>query len=245
MNTMKAAAAAVTGARHLRTGRNGQDAAAAWTGARGGAIVVCDGCGSGASSEVGARLGAQLVIGALAARLEAGGEAADPAMWASVRAEIVAVLGRIVDAMPGDRARALHDHFLFTVVAGAISGEEVAVWAVGDGAYAIGDERRVLGPFADNQPPYVAYDLLGDPPVAHLELAAPRDRTVIVATDGIAEIGFDALAIDRALQHPDALRRQLTVLARGSEAMDWEARRVMRTPALLQDDGAVAVLRWS
>jgi len=242
---MRTAAAAVTGARHLRTGRNGQDAAAVWTGARGGAIVVCDGCGSGASSEVGARLGAQLVIGALAIRLEAGEAAADPAMWASVRAEIVAMLGRIVDAMPGDRARALHDHFLFTVVAGAVSGEEVAVWAIGDGAYAIGEERRVLGPFADNQPPYVAYDLLGEPPVAHLEIAVPRDRTVIVATDGIAELGLDALAIDRALQHPDGLRRQLAVLARASEVVDWEARRVMRTPALLQDDGAVAVLRWS
>jgi hypothetical protein len=245
MNTMRTAAAAVTGARHLRTGRNGQDAAAGWTGARGGAIVVCDGCGSGASSEVGARLGAQLVIAALAARLEAGEAAADPAMWASVRAELVAMLGRIVEAMPGDRARALHEHFLFTVVAGAVTGEEVAVWAVGDGAYAIGDVRRVLGPFADNQPPYVAYDLIGAPPVAHLEVAAPRERTLIVATDGISEIGLDALSIDRALQHPDALRRQLTVLARGSEAMDWEARRVMRTPALLQDDGAVAVLRWS
>ena len=72
MNTISAASAAVTGARHLRAARNGQDAVATWLGDGAGAAVVCDGCGSGASSEVGARLGAQLVIAAIAARLAAG-----------------------------------------------------------------------------------------------------------------------------------------------------------------------------
>src|SRR5687767_12464475 len=103
--TIRAAATSVTGARHLRIARNGQDAAVAWFGemrrfdgsdlaagtsvfgardsarsraddsalgdsARSSAddsarlrsgdaavVVVCDGCSSGASSEVGARLG--------------------------------------------------------------------------------------------------------------------------------------------------------------------------------------------
>src|SRR5688500_5198313 len=162
MNTMSgAASAAVIGARHLRVARNGQDAAAAWWGGDRGAIVVCDGCSAGAWSEVGARLASQLVI----ARLAAG------AGWDAVRAELVAEIARLVERMPGDRVQALHDHFLFTIVAATWRGGEVSVWAVGDGAYALGDRVVTLGPFDDNQPPYVAYDLLGMPAAAHVVTA--------------------------------------------------------------------------
>lgn len=244
---LEVAAASVIGARHARAGRNGQDAAAAWSEGERGVVVVCDGCGSGASSEVGARLGAQLVIAAGAARLRAGEEAA--AIWAGVRAEVVAELARLVERMPGDRAQAVHDHFLFTIVAAAWDAGGVAVWAVGDGAYAFGARVTVLGPFVDNQPPYVAYDLLGMPAAAHLEVADRACGFVMVATDGVAEVGLDELvhpaARERFLAHPDALRRQLAVLARADERIDWDAQRVERTPARLQDDGAVALGRWA
>ena len=42
--------------------------------------------------------------------------------------------------------------------------------------------------------------------------------------------------------NPDALRRRLAVLARTDEKIDWEARRVLRTPARVQDDCAIGVL---
>lgn len=272
MNTnlqIRTAAAAVTGARHLRIARNGQDAVATWTGQvvggsgvgsgaganRVGAIVVCDGCGSGASSEVGARLGAQLVIAALASRLAAGARPADPALWVAVRGEVVGVLARLVDAMPGDREQVVHEHFLFTIVAAAVAGTEVGVWAIGDGAYAIAGTgileapTRVLGPFPDNQPPYLAYDLLDAAAPAHLETAHARAGTVLVATDGVAELGLETFAgeagIARYLRHPDALRRQLAILARSTERVEWAERRTIRMPAALQDDGALAVLRWT
>src|SRR6185369_10524189 len=94
---IRAAVAAVTGARHLRSARNGQDAAVCWRGKAGhgwsgslgldevetwsdgkrrgdaAAVVVCDGCSGGAGSEVGARLGAALFARVLGARLQAGG----------------------------------------------------------------------------------------------------------------------------------------------------------------------------
>ncbi|HZJ63240.1 MAG TPA: protein phosphatase 2C domain-containing protein [Kofleriaceae bacterium] len=245
MNTISARGAAVSGARHLRMARNGQDAVATWTGDGAGAIVVCDGCSAGHSSEVGARLGAQLVIAAVTARLR-GGESPG-ALWAGVRAQVAAVLGQLAEAMPGDRAAAIREHFLFTIVAAVAAGGEASVWAIGDGAYAFGDRMRELGPFTDNQPPYLAYDLLGMPQPARLETIAARAGSVMVATDGAAELGLAELAglVDEAmLAHADGLRRRLTVLARGGERVDWEARRVVRTPAALQDDGAIAVLRW-
>ena len=148
--------------------------------------------------------------------------------------------------MPGPREQVVHDHFLFTVVAAAWRGDEVAVWALGDGGYMLGERVEVLGPFPDNQPPYLAYDLLGAPARAHLEVAGAACGRALVATDGAAEVGLPvfAAAIDHALAHPDALRRQLARLARGTERVDWDARRIDRAPAPLQDDGAVAILRW-
>jgi hypothetical protein len=251
MNTIsdvRAAAAAVTGAHHRRIGRNGQDAAAAWVGDGAGAVVVCDGCSAGPSSEVGARLGAELVIAA-AARELAGG-ARPSAIWPAVQDHVLGALGRIAAAMPGEPARVVHDCFLFTIVAAACRGDEVAVWAVGDGAYALGDRARVLGPFPDNRPPYLAYALLGETmaaplPPPHTELADARCGSVLVATDGPAEVGLATFGgPERYLGNPDALRRRLAVLARADERIDWDGRRIERRPAALQDDGAIALLAW-
>lgn len=241
MYTISTASAAVIGARHLRIGRNGQDAAATWMGDGCAAAVVCDGCSSGAWSEVGARLGAQLAIRFLREALLA--EARPRDLWPVLRSQLVAELARLADAIGGERERVVHDHFLFTIVAAAYRDDEVAVWALGDGGYALGDRVVALGPFADNQPPYLGYDLLGSPQPSHLEVATACDR-VIVATDGAIEVGLEVVD-DKCFAHPDALRRKLAVLAKPGERIDWDARRVVRTPAALQDDGAIAALRWT
>lgn len=247
---IQAAAAAVTGARHLRSARNGQDAAVAWMSATDALVVVCDGCSSGASSEVGARLGATLFARALAARLTAGERPGDPNVWAVVRAEVVRALAELLERMPGDRTDIIREHFLFTVVAAAVAGDDAAVWALGDGAYSFGDYTRVLGPFEDNAPPYLAYDLLGEARPAELAIASPvrghARGAIVIATDGACDLdhGLEQFLADRYISHPDALRRQLAVLARTGERIDWDARRVVRAPAPLQDDCAVGILQW-
>lgn len=245
--TIDVAAAAVTGSRHLRAARNGQDAAAVWRGEGAAAVVVCDGCGSGASSEVGARLGASVFVRALGERLAAGARVDDAATWHDARAELVRVLAALLDRLAGDPTRALHDHLLFTVVAAAISGDAAAVWMVGDGAYALGDDARAVGPFADNEPPYVGYDLLGATSAASFEVAPAGCRSLVVATDGAFELadGIAALAAPRYIAHPDALRRHLVVQTHARERIDWDARRVVHVPAALQDDCAIGVLRRS
>src|SRR5262245_27261714 len=121
---IRASAAAVTGARHLRCARNGQDAAVVWIGhdAAGSSrdarhrdapldgtrpaagelavVVVCDGCSSGASSEVGARLGAALFARSLAARLQAGAAVTSEPTWSAVRDDVVRVLAELLERMP-------------------------------------------------------------------------------------------------------------------------------------------------
>lgn len=284
--------ASVTGARHLRIGRNGQDAAVAWATERGALAVVCDGCSSGAYSEVGSRLGALLVARAIERVIDGGvcgGDAegtagsrplgdfalgdvalADPATWRAIRAEVLAGLAAVVDRVGGDRERVVHDQLLFTIVAAAVRGDEAVVWAVGDGAYAIGDAAHELGPFEGNAPPYLAYGLVS-PEVLYDATAEGRDvvarggvhevavgergellvvvppgvSTIAVATDGVGDLagGLVPLTARRFVDHPDALRRHLAVLARPRERIEWSEQRVVREAAALQDDCAVAIIR--
>jgi hypothetical protein len=201
---------------------------------------VCDGCSAGAYSEVGARLGAALVVAALARRL-----AADERVeWSEVRTEVVRALAELVDRMGGDRVRVVVDHFLLTIVAVAATRDGASVCVIGDGAYAFDGETRVRGPFADNQPPYLGYALLGDDPPAHVEAVPAGTRVVALGTDGATELtgGLARFTEPRYLEHADRARRELAVLARGREVIDWDERRVVRT-AELHDDCAIAVVR--
>lgn len=241
MDTIKVGAAAVTGARHLRAARNGQDACATWARGDAAAVVVCDGCGSSASSEVGARLGASLVVRALAARIAGGAHVASTELWAAVRGDVLRALAAWLEHVPGDREAMIRDHFLFTIAAAAATRDEAAVWLVGDGAYAFDGVTTVVGPFAENQPPYLAYELLGDAQPAHFAVAA-RASSMVVATDGAAELELARFTARRFAEHRDALRRELALLARTGERVAWDERRVVRTPAPLQDDAAVGVI---
>lgn len=234
MNTLKTAAAAVTGARHLRMARNGQDAVATWQHGDVAVVAVADGCGSGASSEVGARLGVELFVRGLAARIT------EREPWDAARAEVRDAIARLC----GDDERLLREAFMFTLVAAVVTPEATTVWALGDGAYSFGDYTRALGPFADNQPPYLAYDVVGEPREAVIERVCACDA-VIIATDGADDLqaGIERFAAPRFVEHPDVLRRELALLARANERIDWTAGRVVRTAAVLQDDCAVAVVR--
>jgi hypothetical protein len=179
-------------------------------------------------------------------------------MWADARADVVAQLGALADELACDDedfVDVVREQFLFTVVAAAVRGDEAAVWAVGDGLYSFGDYTRELGPFADNAPPYLGYDLLGDARPAHFEVLCTRgqrgstsaaSRMIVIGTDGAGEIvgGIERFAGRRYVDHPDVLRRELSVLAKSQERIDWDERRVIRTPAVLQDDCAIAVLSW-
>jgi Protein phosphatase 2C len=242
MNT-NMAAASVIGARHQRAGRNGQDAAVVVTGEGVAIAVVCDGCSSGASSEVGARLGAMVFAQKLRARLEAGECVRERSVWEATRAEVAALLATAIGTNKIIDARDVHDHLLFTIVAAAITHEGAAVWALGDGAYAVDAHTCVLGPFTNNEPPYLAYDLLGTAATAHFEVF-DRAARIVLATDGIEDLerDFGVFAAPELVAHPDGLRRRLSQLARGDDRIDWREQRVIRTPALLQDDLAIAIL---
>lgn len=225
---MRAITGSVVGREHVRLGKNNQDGVACATSLDTGrtAVVVTDGCSSGAFSEIGARLGA-----AWLARIVA---RADRDLEPRAVAEAaVARLCRALAALEVPVA----DYLLFGFLCAAIDERRAFVFGVGDGVYAVDGEVTALDPGPDNAPPYAAYALVGleaPPPTVHLSLPASDVRSLVVATDGALDLpadeGLARFASDEALaRNPSLLEKRLRVLG--------ERRR------LLRDDTTVAVLR--
>jgi hypothetical protein len=245
MNT-EVATGSVAGRTHRRLSRPNQDAVSWTRTATGVVLVVCDGCGGAPRSEVGAALGARLWSRALAERLDAG-VAAGAALFEAAGADVIAHLSALAAAMAPDPTAVVVDHFMFTSLAAVITPEVIAVHAIGDGVVALGDAVSVIGPFPENQPPYLAQALVGSRPSGKTWIADPREiDRVAIASDGAGALPcLDDLAADVVFRNPAALTRKLALLAEDQVEIDWEARRVVRTPAVLDDDTTIAMARWS
>ena len=207
--TFQIAGGGVIGRDHARAGRNGQDAFA-W-GAREGALaaVVTDGCSSGPHSEVGAKLGARLLLDAL---LDGGG-------WDEVNARALARLRAVGEALGGVTEELVHDYLLFTAIAIVVRDDLTTIVAAGDGLAAVNGARILLGPYPGNAPPYLGYALLGEAPGCLLapvvEIATPELSSALLATDGAAELELAELWRDDAsFTNPDQVRRRLTLIGR-------------------------------
>ncbi len=255
--TVEVATGSVAGRVHRRLGRPNQDAVAWRLGSGGLVMVVCDGCGSGARSEVGAELSARLWLRALAARVDAGA-AIDAELFAAAGDEVLDHLATLCAALGcashEARAELVVSHLLATALCAIVTAEVAAVHALGDGVIGLGREQRLIGPFADNQPPYLALGLVGDRPVGETWIADAAVGSAVLATDGAGPLlggaPWDLLdaagpGADPLYRNPAALTRKLGLLAEDTTAIDWDARRVERRPALLDDDTTIALARWT
>jgi hypothetical protein len=251
----------VTGRSHAISGKPNQDAHA-WL-CRGDVLVavVCDGCGSSAHSEVGAQLGARLCAERLSARLVEGAALDAPTLWDGLRDDVLGALGELGGAMGGRLAETVSDHFLFTVVGLAVSGELGCVFAAGDGIAAVDGAVTRLGPFPGNEPPYLAYGLLSrGAPGFTVVRTFTGARSALIGTDGAADLadlahrslpggGAEVGPLsqlweeDRYFQNGDALRRRLALVNREVTRPRWEERRIERDVGLLGDDTTVVVVR--
>lgn len=257
----------VTGTDHLAVGRPNQDAYAFR--AEGGclAAVVCDGCGSGARSEVGAALGARLVTEQVLGALRRGGDIESPETWEEVRRGTLAPLQAMAGCMGGSLAEVVSTYFLFTVVGLAVAGDTACAFSLGDGLIALGDELLRLGPFPRNEPPYLAYGLLDRPPggeaprfIVHRAFPSSDLRTALLGTDGALDLlesssrqipggGGEVGPIsrfwedDRTFGNPDAVRRRLALINRAVTRPVWKEQRIEREGGLLRDDTTLVVVR--
>ena len=251
------AGASVTGRDHVLLGRNNQDAVASWRDSIGIVAVVADGCGSGRSSEIGAGLGARLVMEALRSALPSFDRQPTEAVLADVRRFVLCHLRRLATGLGGAESGAVAESLLFTVLSVAVTAETSVIFGLGDGVFSVNGRTTVLTS-DDNAPAYLSHSLRERaegkelegrfPFTIHAELPTREVETLVVATDGLSEsIETEAirtlLGDETLLSHPSGLARRLRVLARPTQRIDWAARRVEREPGLFRDDATLFVVR--
>lgn len=259
----------------LLRGQDNQDALVVRSTPQGIISVVCDGCGSEPHSAVGSRVGAMLLVSNVQRSLQRGALTDNPqrtqAFWERVRHDTLAQLRVLALSMAGEGSftEVIREHFLFTALVAVVSAEWTQVVAIGDGFTALNGSVQRRGPFANNMPPYLAYELIETEFSARrAELAfqlvhvLPTDllESMMLASDGLEEViaaelrslpgqaqAFGPLRQfweqDSYFRNRDAIRRRLALANSERTVLDRTAGSLVVHRPLLSDDTTLVVIR--
>jgi serine/threonine protein phosphatase PrpC len=259
------ACGSIIGRNHVFASKNNQDALRIVLREQFITAVVCDGCGSGKHSEVGAKLGSRMVTDAIADLLNQNLAISEPDFWHVLKinllqkmTDFIAIanagmgLGSVgtIHELPLQR-EFVNDYLLFTIVGLVITSNETVTFSIGDGAIAVNGKLTQIPAYPDNAPPYLAYGLY-HPDAIEFEI---RDRiptleleSILIATDGIDDLVKveevnQFWQEDRYFKNPDAIRRKLAVLNREEVKPDWNKRELIKRSGVLSDDTTLVVIR--
>jgi hypothetical protein len=207
--------------------------------------IVADGCGSGKASEVGANIGVKLFGESLKKEVPRAVVSGKPVNFGKLKSIVLGHISVLAQAMSESFSSAINDHFLFSVVGFVAYGNTVTVFYCGDGTYAINDTFVKLGPFPNNMPPYLAYDLFTETPteITTVSYLARDVSSIMLGTDGtdfipnFKERTASFLAEDIMFKNPDVLRRRLALLNH-EKIHDG-----ILTPGILRDDTTIVLAR--
>lgn len=202
----------IIGRDHMARQANAQDSVAV-TQQNGYVVgVVCDGCGSGTSSEVGAKLAAQYIVMQAKSRLDA--EMLPEDVVKALYPSVINFLNYLLIGMqPINEVDFIHHHLLFTIVGVIASDEQTLVFSAGDGLIAIDDTVTQIN--QNNTPAYIAYNLLDANALNSLKMPdsfevcdVPEWNRIAVATDGFEP---ELLPAVWGMSHQRGLQRKLNV----------------------------------
>lgn len=263
----------ITGREHTRVGKNNQDAYY-WCATESMIVaVVSDGCSTGTRSEVGANLGARLTVGMLIQRLTNISELNQAQFlrsdffWEKIRQDVLAQLRVLANALGISLSQTVNDFFLFTIMGVIVTHFTTFLFSIGDGIYYVNGELTRLGPFPNNEPPYLCYALTGSNLTdSHPELlkfwlhqvATADVSTILIGTDGVGDLvsiaernmpGKSELVgplsqfweQDGYFKNQDKIRRKLSLINTDSIKMRNGA--LVREVGLLPDDTTMVVIR--
>ncbi|MFH1523259.1 MAG: protein phosphatase 2C domain-containing protein [Patescibacteria group bacterium] len=235
----------IIGKVHKEAGKNNHDAYNWIENDEFTAAIVCDGCGSGQHSEVGAKIGSRLVVEEIARNYRLFKNAIDlgkvDSFLERVQKNVLARIRLLALEMGGSLSKTINDYFLFTVVGALIVENHTVLFSVGDGLVIINSETIKLGPFPNNEPPYLAYGLVEsslaskEPGLLKIKIlkGMPTEdvNSILIGTDGVND--FLDLAEkklpgkielvghisqfwenDKYFRNPDMVRRRLSLVNR-------------------------------
>lgn len=205
-------AGSIIGRDHMARQANAQDSYAVTQQGNYMIGVVCDGCGSGAHSEVGAKLAAQHIT-AEARRLLGAGVAPTDAVRALYGSTLRFLDYLTLGVAVSDRAAFVQDYLLFTVVGVIADDTHAVLFSAGDGLLVA--DAMICEIDQQNAPAYIAYHLVDEVLLGGFQMP---DAFEVYATDNwsrlaIATDGFerDLLPDVWGLGNPRALQRKLNV----------------------------------
>ncbi len=262
------AGGSIIGREHLRVGKNNQDAYHYLNDEFATIAVVCDGCGSGIHSEVGAKLGSRLVVEAIRRNLPQADFCEE--FWHRVHQDLLHNLKDVAVILGGDLLQTVKEYLLFTIVGAVITSTQTTVFAIGDGAIALNDQVIPIPSFPNNAPPYIAYGLIPNA-FSNIKLTdcqfqiycqLPTDQvnSILIGSDGVLELMKVADKLlpgksetvgeirqfwsdDVYFRNSDRIRRRLSQINHSSVKSDWEKRCLRRENGLLADDTTLVVIR--
>jgi serine/threonine protein phosphatase PrpC len=188
-NLFVVSSASVPGSHHRSMAKNNQDAWAVDKNEQALVAIVCDGCGSGAHSEVGAQLAGPFIVKTLLNKL-----AKAPADFEKnleeTRTELHCFLRQTATSLNESSAAAVLEYFLFTVVGVIITERQTVIFGLGDGLFALNGEVTQID--ENNEPNYLAYGLLSEEKarqkfVIRKIIDTGAIQSLLIATDGLAE----------------------------------------------------------
>lgn len=199
------AAGTVTGRSHRETGKNNQDAYYYKSNDSATIAVVCDGCSEGKNSEIGAKIGAKVLVDLIVSYLSSflNPELIDYKQgifpfWGTLQYLMTEKIKEIAREIYFDIDNVIKEYFLFTIVGAIITGKNTAVFSVGDGIVFINNEIINIGPFPNNEPPYIGYQAMNSDHKyknpdwlkfrIHEEKATQDIDSILIGTDGIIDL---------------------------------------------------------
>lgn len=270
MKGFEIAGGTVTGRDHLRVGRNSQDAYY-WEESEDVLVaVVCDGCGSSPHSEVGAKLGAKLVVRqTLLAYLQdpKAFVSADETGFERLKRTLLISLSSTIKDMAGSFSENVRDYFLFTILGVIVDQTHgVQLFGCGDGVYYLNGLPVYLSA-PNNTPAYLSYGLIktemGEPELKRL-LSHPgwKLQHLLLCTDGVSDLERSHdLAIpgkeekigpvsqfwekDGFYKNPFSIGHRLALINRSVRSVDWEKNALTEAHGPLRDDTTLVAIRSS
>lgn len=228
--------------------------------------VVCDGCGSGAHSEVGAKLVSRLLAHFALEHMRGRDPEAEPD-WRGLGERVLAHISVLAYAMGGSYTQVVSDYFLTTIVGVLITRRRAWIFSCGDSLALVNGEPSVylqenLG--ADNAPRYLAYTLTNPMTTTNAYAIKRLYQTsteslnhVLLGSDGLRDLtavadqpmpgrdesvgSFDQFLDRRFVRNPDAIRRRLAMINR-ERADGKEGVPARIVPGRLSDDTTVVVI---
>lgn len=260
----------VAGRDHVRIGGNSHDAYA-WSNRDITVAVVCDGCGSSDHSEVGAKIGAKIVVDQVLRHYRT-----DPGAFAyaniqnpglgQVKRSILTRIQSIAESMTGSFSENVSQYFLFTILGAILDPKEgkAYIFGCGDGLFYVNDVPTTI-PSPNNAPGYLSYNLvetnqknpdLGVFWIGSLETV----KSVLLGTDGVGDL---ARAFDKPIpgrdekigsisqfwekdgffKNPFMIGHRLALINRSISRIDWEKKALCEAHGPLRDDTTLVAIR--